>query len=81
MANIARCVLDSADKTNLSRFFSEAPWQAERVNEKRIKYMLQQTAPLAHNLITSHYVSGAVRFPVDALLYCRYDELTDNEFY
>jgi len=26
MANIARCVVDSADKTNLSRFFSEAPW-------------------------------------------------------
>ena len=26
MANIARCVLDSADKTNVSRFLSEAPW-------------------------------------------------------
>ena len=118
MANITRCVLGSADKTNLSRFFSEAPWQAERVNDRRIKYMLQQTAPyriasrasvlgvddtlcehvgnlfeyvdrhynhgegsypLAHNLITSHYMSGAVRFPVDALLYRRYDEITDWE--
>lgn len=44
MANIARCVLDSADKTNLSRFFSEAPWQAERINEKRVNYMIEQTA-------------------------------------
>ncbi len=33
--------------------------------------------PLAHNLVTSHYVSGAVRFPVDALLYRRYEEMTD----
>ena len=26
LANITRCVLESADKTNLSRFLSEAPW-------------------------------------------------------
>ena len=25
MTNITRCVVDSADKSNLSRFFSEAP--------------------------------------------------------
>ena len=31
MANIARCTLDSADKTNLSRFFSEASWFQEKV--------------------------------------------------
>ena len=36
MANISRCLLESADKTNLSRFFSEAPWEQEQVNEKRI---------------------------------------------
>lgn len=116
MANMARCLLESADKTNLSRFFSDAPWQAERINQRRVKYMIDQTSayrvpkkdsvlsvddtlcthvgslfeyvdqhynhgtgdyPLAHNLVTSHYVSGAVRFPVDALLYRRYDELTD----
>jgi DDE superfamily endonuclease len=116
MANIARCVLGSADKTNLARFFSEAPWQAERINQRRVNYMCEQTSayredkknsvlalddtlcehvgslfeyvdqhynhgngdyPLAHNLVTSHYVSGAVRFPVDVLLYRRYDELTD----
>ena len=28
MANIARCILDSADKTNVSRYLSEAPWRA-----------------------------------------------------
>lgn len=116
MANIVRCVVESADKTNLSRFFSEAPWYAEEVNQRRVKYMIQQTAsyrqskqasvlaiddtlcehvgtlfeyvdrhynhgdgqyPLAHNLITSHYVNGKVRFPVDALLYRRYEEMTN----
>ena len=115
MANIVRCVLDSADKTNLSRFFSEAPWFRDQVNERRLRYLLQQTQsvrlskeqsalvlddtlcehvgslfeyvdrhynhgdntyPLAHNPVTSHYVSGPVRFPVDLRLYRRYDEAT-----
>ena len=115
LSNIARCVLDSADKTNLSRFFSEAPWQEAEVNDRRITYLLTQTAahrrpaadsalsvddtlcehvgslfdyvdrhynhsdatyPLAHNPVTSHYVSGAVRFPVDLRLYRRYEEVT-----
>ena len=118
LTNIARCVLDSADKTNLSRFFSEAPWKEEHVNERRITYLLTQTAshrrspdasalsvddtlcehvgslfehvdrhynhsdasfPLAHNPVTSHYVSGPVRFPVDLRLYRRYEELTQWE--
>jgi hypothetical protein len=43
MANIARCLLDSADKTNLSRFLSEAPWRQHEVNRRRIRFMLQQT--------------------------------------
>jgi DDE superfamily endonuclease len=115
LSNTARCVLDSADKTNLSRFFSEAPWRAEEVNERRLTYLLEQTAaqrrpasasylliddtlaehvgslfeyiarhynhaegtyPLAHNPLTTHYVSGPVRFPVDLRLYRRYEELT-----
>ena len=115
MANIARCVVDSADKTNLSRFFSEAPWVQAEINERRVRYMVSQTKdvrlkkeesvlvvddtlcehvgslfeyvdrhynhgdstfPLAHNLVTSHYVSGAVRFPVDIRLYRRYEEVT-----
>ena len=118
MANIVRCVLDSADKTNLSRFFSEAKWPQEQVNERRVQYVLQQTQgvrraqaqsllvlddtlcehvgslfeyvdrhynhgnksyPLAHNPVTSHYVSGAVRFPVDLRLYRRYEEITQWE--
>jgi hypothetical protein len=45
IANIARCILDSADKTNLSRFFSEAPWREDEVNRRRIRFMLQQTIP------------------------------------
>jgi DDE superfamily endonuclease len=111
-------VLESADKTNLSRFFSEAPWFQERVNDRRLAYLLQQTQavrgpktdavlilddtlcehvgslfdyvdrhynhgndtyPLAHNPVTSYYVSGPVRFPVDLRLYRRYEELTQWE--
>src|SRR2546425_328952 len=34
------------------------------------------TYPLANNPVTSHYVSGPVRFPVDLRLYRRYEELT-----
>ncbi len=115
LTNIARCVLDSADKTNLSRFFSDAPWSETQVNDRRIAYLLDQTTlhrrgadasalviddtlcehvgslfafvdhhynhsdggyPLAHNPVTSHYVSGPVRFPVDLRLYRRYEEVT-----
>jgi len=118
MANIARCVLDSADKTNLSRFFSEADWNAAQVNDRRIRYLLDQTQgqrqpkavsalvlddtlcehvgslfehvdrhynhgdgtyPLAHNPVTTFYVSGAVRVPLDLRLYRRYEEITQGE--
>jgi SRSO17 transposase len=43
MTNIARCILDSADKTNLSRFLAEAPWREEEGNRRRVRFMLQQT--------------------------------------
>ncbi len=115
MANSARCVVESADKTNLSRFFSEAKWDPAQVNARRIRYLLDQTHaqrhpkktsalvlddtlcehvgslfahvdrhynhgentyPLAHNPVTSFYVSGAVRFPLDLRLYRRYEEVT-----
>lgn len=118
MSNIARCILESADKTNLSRFFTDAKWSAEEVNTSRLKYMLEQTQgqrrkakdgvlsiddtmcehvgnlfeyadkhynhtdntyPIAHNLVTSHFVSGAVRFPIDYRLYRRYEEFTEWE--
>jgi SRSO17 transposase len=118
LANISRCMLESSDKTNLSRYFSQDRWQAEAVNQRRIGYMLHETQavrltkeqsalilddtlcehvgslfeyidrhynhgegtyPLAHNPITSHYVSGPVRFPVDLRLYRRYEEVTHWE--
>ena len=118
MANVARCILDSADKSNLSRFFSAAPWFQAQVNDRRLHYLLHQTKavrlakgesalilddtlcehvgslfdyidrhynhgedtyPLAHNPVTSHYVSGPVRFPVDLRLYRRYEEVTQWE--
>ncbi len=120
LANVTRCVLESADKTNLSRFFSEAPWLQDRVNDRRVEYLLQQTQavrglkadavlilddtlcehvgsvfdyvdrhynhgddtyPRAHNPVTSHYVSGPVRFPLDLRLYRRYEELTQWEVF
>lgn len=118
LANIARCVLESADKTNLSRFLSEAPWMEAQINERRLRYVLQQTKaqrhsktesalvlddtlcehvgslfayvdrhynhsdssyPLAHNPVTSFYVSGPVRLPLDLRLYRRYEEITQWE--
>jgi DDE superfamily endonuclease len=118
MANMARCILDSADKTNLSRFLSEAPWREDAINRRRLRFMLQQTKPhrrrrrdsllalddtlcehvgslfdhvdrhynhsdgtypVAHNPVTSFYVSGPVRFPLDLRLYRRYEELTQWE--
>jgi hypothetical protein len=42
-ANIARCVRDSADKTNISRFFSATDWEPTAVNARRICYLLAQT--------------------------------------
>jgi SRSO17 transposase len=118
MASIARCILESADKTNLSRFLAEAPWREDAVTHRRIRFMLQQTRPhrrrrreslvviddtlcehvgslfdyvdrhynhsdgtypLAHNPVTSLYVSGPVRFPLGLRLYRRYEELTQWE--
>ena len=118
LANITRCVLESADKTNLSRFFSDAPWFQKQVNDRRVAYLLHQTKevhgpkadaalilddtlcehvgslfeyvdrhynhgddtyPLAHNPVTSYYISGPVRFPVDLRLYRRYEECSHWE--
>ncbi|HLF88194.1 MAG TPA: transposase, partial [Anaerolineales bacterium] len=118
MANISRCILDSADKTNLSRFMSTPLWTEKPMNDRRVTYLNRQTKPLrkgksesalifddtlcehvgslfeyvdrhydhgddsypiAHNPVTSHYVSGAVRFPVDLRLYRRYEEFTQWE--
>jgi hypothetical protein len=43
LSNMAHCILDSADKTNISRFLSEAKWQSSERNDKRIAYMLVQS--------------------------------------
>ena len=120
LTNMARCIVDSADKTNGSRFLSEAPWSASVVNERRVSYLLEQSEkmrrsaaesvlifddtlcehvgtlfehidrhydhgddrfPIAHNPVTSYYVSGVVRFPVDLRLYRRYEEMTNWEHF
>lgn len=118
MSNMARCILDSADKTNISRFLTDAKWESTELNQERLSYMLNQTEkqrrkakdsvlpiddtmcehvgdlfdyvarhynhtnqsyPIGHNLVTAHYVSGAVRFPIDYRLYRRYEEVTQWE--
>src|SRR5574341_1824902 len=43
MANIARCTVESSDKTNLSRYFSSDGWEQENINGRRVKYVLRQT--------------------------------------
>ena len=39
---ITRCGRDRADKTNLSRCFSDAPWFQARGKDRRVAYLLQQ---------------------------------------
>jgi SRSO17 transposase len=120
LSNIARCFVESADKTNLARFMSQAPWCAEAVNDRRIEYLLTHTEPyrraakhsqlifddtlcehfgslfehvarhydhcegrypIAHNVVTSHFVSGQVRFPIHWRVYRRFEEKTRWEFF
>ena len=45
LANMARCILDSADTTNLSRFLAEAPGRGEAVNRSRVRFKLQEAKP------------------------------------
>jgi hypothetical protein len=45
IVHIANCILNSAYKTNLLRFFREAPWLEEEANNPRIRYMLDQSTP------------------------------------
>jgi hypothetical protein len=48
LANIARGILDSSDKTNISRFLAEAPWREDAVNRRRIRSLLQETIRHRH---------------------------------
>jgi hypothetical protein len=45
IAHIARCLLDSADNTNRSRFCSEAPGREDAVNRRRRRFTRQHTKP------------------------------------
>jgi hypothetical protein len=45
MANMALGIIESADKTNLAPFLSDAPWREDKVNRRRVWVMLQQTKP------------------------------------
>src|SRR5882724_3869642 len=45
LASMARCILESADTTHLSRLLAEAPWREDAVHRRRIRCMRQQTTP------------------------------------
>ena len=45
LANMARCILDSADKPHLSRLLSAAPGREDAINHRRIRFMRHQTTP------------------------------------
>jgi hypothetical protein len=45
LAHMTRGILDRADTTNRSRFFSEAPWREDELNRRRIRFMRHQTKP------------------------------------
>jgi hypothetical protein len=42
LANIARCIIESADNTNRSRLLLEAPWREDKVNRRRIRFRLDR---------------------------------------
>ena len=46
LTNRARCMVESADKTNWSWFMAGAPWLVSAVNDRRIGYMIEQTQPM-----------------------------------
>ena len=43
LTTITRCVLESADKTTLSRFCADAPWFQEPGKDRRVASLLHQT--------------------------------------
>jgi hypothetical protein len=45
LAHMARCILDSADNTHLSRVLSAAPWREDAINHRRTRFMRHQTTP------------------------------------
>jgi hypothetical protein len=45
LATITRGIRERPDNTNLSRWFAEAPWRADAINGRRIRFMRPQTTP------------------------------------
>jgi hypothetical protein len=46
LASLTRCMLDSADTTNLSRFLSEAPWREDAINRRRESIVVLDESPV-----------------------------------
>jgi hypothetical protein len=45
LANIACCIIESADNGNRSRLLLEAPWREDELNHRCIRFIRQQTKP------------------------------------
>ena len=43
MANMSRMILNSGNKTNISRFLSESKYNKEEINTRKIEYILIKT--------------------------------------
>lgn len=114
-SQIASRMINSADKTNISRFMNNKLWSGKELNDQRVKLIYEQTKEyegkkpgylilddtldehvgtmfehiakhydhsegsykLAQNPVTSHYVRGAISFPIDFRTYLSYDDVTN----
>src|SRR6266850_112897 len=114
-SQIASRMINSADKTNISRFMNNELWSGKELNDKRVELIYEQTKQydskkpgylifddtldehvgtmfehiarhydhsdgsykLAQNPVTSHYVRGAISFPVAFRAYQSYDKVTN----
>ena len=72
MANTSRCTLDSADKTNLSRFMSESPWFQEQVNHRRLIYLHQLLRSASPNPVEAAKLKRKNRVFARFFLYAYY---------
>lgn len=114
-SQIASRMINSADKTNISRFMSNKLWSGKELNNERVKLIYEATKryeskkpgyliiddtldehvgtmfehiarhydhsegsyKLAQNPVTSHYVRGAISFPIEFRTYLSYDLVTN----
>ena len=83
MTNMTRCILDCADRSNLLRFLSTAPWLQEIINRRRIRYLNQQIKSIRKSKAESALlIDDTLCEHVDSLFeyVARHYDHTDNTF-